>query len=154
MKEKIFDLAIILASVLAFVTLLGVCFGLSSNNDSDMEERELLARLVYLEAGTCSPECQRAMASVVLNMVETGYWGNSIEEVIFYPNAFSPAYLIKDCTPNQAAYDAVDYVLTYGSQLPKEVRYFRADYDFDWEGYANHTVIDNVYFGYFTNGNH
>lgn len=119
-----------------------------------VEEREMLARLVYLEAGTCSSECQKAIASVVLNMRDAGYWGNTIEEVINYPNAFSPAYMIPDCIPNHSSYEAVDYVIQQGSTLPSYVRYFRADKDHEWIGYENYTVIDNVYFGYFTNGSY
>lgn len=164
------DIAFIVCGTLVFAFILWLMLTLTAGGitnspelieeDNEMvynitdEEREILARLVYLEAGVCGPECQRAILSVVFNMLEAGYWGDSIKEVVFYPNAFSPAYLIKDCTPNQAAYDAVDYILAHGSQLPKEVRYFRAEYDFDWEGYVNYTIIDNVYFGYFTNGNH
>ena len=47
-----------------------------------------------------------------------------------------------------------DYVIQNGSTLPFYVRYFRADKDHSWTGYKNYTVIDNVYFGYFENGNH
>jgi spore germination cell wall hydrolase CwlJ-like protein len=118
------------------------------------EERELMAKLVYLEVGTCNPECQRAVASVVLNLLDGGKWGGNIEEVIYCCNVFSVAGLLADCTPSKEAYDAVDYIIKHGRTLPKEVRYFRADYDHPWEGYENYTVIDNVYFGYFTNGNH
>ena len=118
------------------------------------EERTMLAKLVYLEAGSCSQKCQRAVVSVVLNRLESGYWGNTIEEVIFYPNAFSPTNLMSGCLPSQASYEVVDYVLRNGPTVPKEVRYFRADYDHKWEGYAHYVTYDNVYFGFFVNGNH
>lgn len=116
------------------------------------EEREIFAQLVHLEAGACGQECQRAVASVVLNRLEAGYWGDTIEEVIFYPKAFSPANLIGDWTPIDEAYAAVDYVVKNGSILPPLVRYFRDDYDHQWEGYAHYKTYDNIYFGYFTNG--
>jgi hypothetical protein len=118
------------------------------------EERELMARLVYLEAGTCSPESQRAVASVVLNLLDGEEWGDSIEEVIYCPNVFSVAPKLEDCTPSKEAYDAVDYVIRHGRTLPKEVRYFRTVYVHLWVGYENYMVIDNVYFGYFTNGSY
>lgn len=119
------------------------------------EERDTLAKLVYLEAGTCGSQCQRAVASVVFNQLEAGYWGDTLEEVLYHKNTFSPAYLIATCEqPPQEIYDAVDYVLNNGPTIPEEVRYFRTDYDFSWEGYAHYATYDNVYFGYFTNGYH
>lgn len=119
------------------------------------EERDMLAKLVYLEAGVCGSQCQRAVVSVVFNRLEAGYWGDTLEEVIYYKNAFSPAYLIESCErPPQEVYDAVDYVLQHGPTIPSEVRYFRADKDFTWEGYAHYATYENVYFGYFTNGDH
>ena len=38
------------------------------------EERDMLATLCYLEASTCSPECQRAVVSVIFNRLESGKW--------------------------------------------------------------------------------
>lgn len=115
------------------------------------EEREMLARLVFLESSVCSDECQRAVASVVFNRLESGKWGDTLEEVIYYPNAFTPADKISTTTyPNKSAYDAVDYVINNGPTVPTQVRYFRADHDFTWNGYVNYIEIDNVYFGYFT----
>lgn len=123
------------------------------------EEREMLATLVFLESSVCSSKCQRAVASVVFNRLESGKWRKDVNkdgeitlyDIVYYPNAFSPAYLIKDYKPDQNAYAAVDYVIKYGPTVPTEVRYFRTSYDFKWENYSNYCVIDNVYFGYFTN---
>lgn len=122
------------------------------------EEREMLARLVFLESSICSDDCQRAVASVVFNRLDSGKWRKdvnndgkiSLYDIVYYPNAFTPAGKIATTTPNQAAYDAVDYVIEHGPTVPTYVRYFRTDYDFKWEGYENYTVMDNVYFGYFT----
>lgn len=112
------------------------------------EEREMLARLVYLESSICSLECQKAVVSVVFNRLDSGKWGNSLREVVYYKNAFSPVDKIVTTTPNETAYEAVDYIIQYGSILPPEVRYFRVSYDFNWQDYKNYCVIDNVYFGY------
>lgn len=123
--------------------------------DITQEERDILAKLVYLEAGICGRSCQRAVTSVVFNRLEAGYWGDTLEEVIYYKNAFSPAHLIATCEqPPQEIYNTVDYILKNGPTIPKEVRYFRTDYDFSWEGYVHYATYDNVYFGYFANGNH
>ena len=117
------------------------------------EERELLARLVHCEASICSNECKYDVISVVFNRLEASKWGDTLEEVIYYKNAFTPAASSKleRTTPTKADYAAVDYVLENGPTLPTYVRYFRTDYDFRWEGYQNYKVVDNVYFGYLEN---
>ena len=51
-----------------------------------------LATLVYLEAGAESYECQKAVASVVINRMTTQ--NKSLHSVIYAKNQFSPAYLI------------------------------------------------------------
>lgn len=123
------------------------------------EEREMLARLIYLESGICSLECQKAVCSVVFNRFDSGKWRKDMNndgkitlyDIIYYPNAFSPAYKIDTTTPNERAYEAVDYVLRYGPTLPTYVRYFRASYHFSWDGYVGYCDMDNVYFGYMRN---
>lgn len=115
-------------------------------------EREMLARLVYLEANTESLECQQAVASVVINRWQSGKWGNTIASVIYARYQFSPAGLIHKTTPTETNYVAVDHVLKNGSILPKYCMYFRSEYCFSdiWEGYSRYAQIDNTYFGYFT----
>ena len=162
MKHWEIDIVLFYGVLIIFTIALICCICLisctpksASYYNITQKERDMLAKLVYLEAGTCGDQCQRAVASVVFNQLEAGYWGNTLEEVIYYKNAFSPAYLIATCEqPPQEIYDAVDYVLNTGPTIPKEVRYFRTDYDFSWEGYTHYATYDNVYFGYFTNGYH
>ena len=114
-------------------------------------EREMLARLVYLEANTEGLECQQAVASVVINRWISGKWGNTIASVIYSKYQFSPSGLIYKTTPTETNYAAVDHVLKNGSILPEYVMYFRTSYGFSktWEGYAEYTQIDKTYFGYF-----
>ena len=111
-------------------------------------EREMLARLVYLEACTESIECQIAIVSVVMNRLESGQWGSTLSKVIYYPYQFTPAGLIPKTTPTETNYAAVDYVLRNGSTMPPYVLYFRANYHFDWDGYVGYSQIDDVCFGY------
>ena len=115
------------------------------------EERYLLAALVFCEANTESVECQRAVVSVVFNRLACGKWGHTLKDVIFYPNAFTPASngKIFNVEPNNVNFDAVDYVLKNGPTMPTYVRYFRTNYHFNWKGYVGYTVIDSTYFGYF-----
>lgn len=112
------------------------------------EEREMLARLVYLESNIESLECQKAVASVVINRWLDGYWGNTLKDVIYANGQFTPANKIYNTTPTATNYEAVDAVLKNGTTLPPYVLYFRANYHFTWAGYKPYTVIDQTYFGY------
>lgn len=51
-------------------------------------DAELIAKTIWGEARGCSPEEQRLVAWCILNRVDTGIWGDTIEDVIKYPNAF------------------------------------------------------------------
>ena len=113
------------------------------------EEREMLARLVYREANIESLECQMAVVSVVINRWNDGRWGHTLGEVVYYPYQFTPSNLLHKTTPNEQNYAAVDYVLKNGCTLPSYILYFRADYDFNWQGYEPYVKIDSTCFGYF-----
>ena len=113
-------------------------------------ERELLARVVYLEANIESFDCQAAVTSVIFNRLLSGNWGNSLYDVLYAKNQFSTIYSVDYATPNATNYAAVDYVLENGCTLPYYVMYFRAGYHFQWSGYGPYTVIDDTYFGYMT----
>ena len=113
------------------------------------EEREMLARLVYLEANTESLECQMAIVSVVINRWQDGRWGNTLENVVYAPYQFTPSSLIYRTTPTELNYTAVDLVLQNGCTLSPHVMFFRTDHHFDWEGYKPYTQIDYTCFGYF-----
>lgn len=54
----------------------------------------LLGKLIYAEAGSdyCPDELQLMVGNVVLNRVENGYWGDSLEDVIYAPGQYSPTF--------------------------------------------------------------
>ena len=114
-----------------------------------MDDRELLAKLLYCEGRGESIECQRAIISVVVNRLNNGYWGNTFRSVIYAKGQFSPVSegSLEKAKPSQTQYDVVDYVLENGSTLPSWVMYFRASYHFSWKGYTPYCNIDNTYFG-------
>lgn len=112
------------------------------------EEREMLAKLIFLEANTESLECQKAVVSVIINRLNSGYWGNTLHSVVYAKNQFTPASRIPYTTATTTNYEAVDYVLTNGVTLPSYCLYFRAGYHFSWNGYIPYTSIGNTYFGY------
>jgi N-acetylmuramoyl-L-alanine amidase len=76
-------------------------------------EMELLARLVYAEGRGEPYEGQVAIAAVVLNRVKSPQFPNTVREVIYQPNAFSPVndghltYKTND-TARKAVRDAVN----------------------------------------------
>lgn len=80
-------------------------------NQITEDERETLARLVYLEARGQSYLGQKAVVEVVLNRVLSDEFPNTIDDVIYQKNQFSPAKYIETTTPNQLQYDVVDEVL-------------------------------------------
>lgn len=55
------------------------------------DEEQLLAAVVYCEAGNQSYEGQLAVANVVINRVKSSLFPNTIKEVIFAPGQFMPA---------------------------------------------------------------
>ena len=113
-------------------------------------EREMLARLVYLEANIDSLDCQKAVISSVINRWQDGKWGDTLSDVVYAKGQYTPAFLISKTTPTERNYEAVDYVLKNGCTIPKYVMYFRMDYGFSqtYEGYEEYIEIDNTFFGY------
>lgn len=62
----------------------------SSSSSASYSELELLAALIYCEAGGESYEGQVAVGAVVMNRVESGSFPNSISGVIYQKGQFSP----------------------------------------------------------------
>lgn len=117
----------------------------------DEYDRELIIKLVYLEArGECY-EGKKAVASIVLNRLDSGCWGDTVYDVIFAKGQFTPAgkinttYILDNDTWNDCI-NAVDEVLLNGNIFPKYVLYFRSDYYFTWA--KKYTNIGNHYFSY------
>ena len=54
-------------------------------------EKELLASLIFCEAGNQPYEGQVAVGAVILNRVKSGSYPNSVAEVIYQPGQFGPA---------------------------------------------------------------
>lgn len=123
--------------------------GIKAQGKLEVDDRELLARLLYCEGGGESIECQRAIMSVIVNRLNSGYWGNTFSSVVYAKGQFSPVSsgALNKAKPSQTQYDVVDYVLENGTTLPSWVLYFRASYHFSWKGYTPYCNIDNTYFG-------
>lgn len=88
---------------------------LKTNRYSELEiteeDRELLARIVYLEARGQSFSGQRAVAEVVLNRVLDSRFPDTVYEVLYAPGQFTPAKSIASTTPTETQYKVVDCVI-------------------------------------------
>lgn len=88
------------------------------------EDLDLLSRLVYAEAGcTWIPDwVQQAVASVVINRVNSPVYPNTIREVIYQPGQYGPAWSGSIERPaSQQVINNCRYVLEHGSTLPANV---------------------------------
>lgn len=89
------------------------------------EEKDLLARLIKLEAGDQSWECQCAVGSVVLNRLKQEYGGKkTLHGIVYARGQFSTAHRIKRTKATQMQKDVVEYLLRNGVTLPEDVIYF------------------------------
>ncbi|MBQ7013202.1 MAG: cell wall hydrolase [Oscillospiraceae bacterium] len=110
------------------------------------DEATMLAALVTLEAGAESYECQKAVASLVINRMLTS--GSTLEGVIYAKNQFSVASRVASTTPFTSCVNAVEEVLTEGTTIPIYVTFFRASYYHTWGDQVAYCCIDNTYFSY------
>ena len=109
------------------------------------DERELLARLIYLEAGSVSAQCQQACAEVVLNRVASEDFPDTVAEVIYDTTGgvqFSPAARISETRATEAQYAAVDAALYGDYLLDTDVVYFSTTRQNDRVA----AIYDNVVF--------
>lgn len=109
-------------------------------------EVHLLSTLVYLEGGTESFECQKAIASTVINRMLAS--GDTLIEVVYADNQYSVASQLNSASPSISTENAVTEVLNHGTTLPIYVTYFRAGHYHDWGDQVPYCSIDNTYFTY------
>lgn len=88
------------------------------------DERELIARVIYLEARGEPAEGQQAVAEVILNRVAADNFPGSVEDVIYQEGQFSTASAIPEAAPGEAQYAAVDAAMYGDPVLPMNVVYF------------------------------
>lgn len=87
-------------------------------------ERELLARVIWVEArGECE-EGQQAIAEVVFNRLTSDRFSDSLNGVIYGPGQFESVPYLEDAEPGQAQYDAIDHAMYGDLVLEKNVFYF------------------------------
>lgn len=101
-----------------------------------------ISALVYLECGSCSYKCQKAVASVIFNRMML--YHKTANQVIYERGVFSPASRVKSTRPSASCVRAVREVLATGTTLPLRVVAFRNGHYHSFG--TNYCHIDNVYF--------
>lgn len=115
--------------------------------ETESEKKYLLARLVYAEARGMSDEHQQAVASVVLNRMNSNKFPNSIDEVIYQRNPLQYACIENgaiDKVPDEQSVKNAYYVWDNGSTIPENVL-FQAEF---MQGSGLYKKIGNTYFCY------
>lgn len=92
-----------------------------------VEEQDLLARVIWVEARGESPEGQQAVAEIVLNRMASGHFPNTLNDVIYGEGQFRSVPFLKDAEPYQAQYDAIERALYGPHILPTDVFYFATE---------------------------
>ena len=145
-----------LFSIVKFLTAMFLAIALSCITMSPvlaikpLDDTELLARLVWLEARGEDDEGQQAVVQVVLNRLASGRWGDSLHKVVYAPGQFSRAKSIPSVKPTEKEYRNVQIVLASTEPcLPPWVMYFVSRGKHKWEGYRKYTKIGSHWFGGF-----
>ena len=88
------------------------------------EDRQLLARVVWVEArGECA-QGQQAVAEVVLNRMASPNFGDTLSNVIYAEGQFRSVPYLDDAEPYQAQYDAIERAIFGPYVLPENVVHF------------------------------
>lgn len=107
------------------------------------DERELIARVIYLEARGEPAEGQQAVAEVILNRVAAENFPDRVADVIHQenPRQFTTAPYIDTADPGEAQYAAVDAALYGEPVLPLDVVYFSREPENDnlWGTIGEHS---------------
>lgn len=87
-------------------------------------ERQLLARVIWVEARGESEQGQQAVAEVVLNRLASGNFPNRLRDVIYGENQFRSVKFLDEAQPGQAQYQAIERALYGPYVLPEDVVFF------------------------------
>ena len=119
------------------------------------DERLLMARVLFNEAGANSIKLMEYCASVMVNQLFSGWYGSTMTEVLSRKNAYVGYAVLDTDADNSRGADlstvlsVVDKICSEGSVLPETVWFFRAGEPFSWEGLKIFEVVEGVHFQYF-----
>lgn len=110
------------------------------------EELDMLARLIYLEAGTKSYDGMLAVATVVMNRVRSSNFGNSIVSVITAPGQFTTKEKLDSVNAPESCYRAARECLG-GDLYDRDILFFKAaSGGTGWGGRTYCFSVGNNYF--------
>lgn len=112
----------------------------SRYDELTIEEIDLLAKIIWLEARGESAEGQQAVAEVVLNRVASSQFPDTLKEVVYQKGQFSTASRISDAEPDATQYQVI-FTAMYGENiLPMDVVFFATTPENDnlWGWIGNH----------------
>lgn len=89
-----------------------------------LEQEDLLASVIWVEArGECQAG-QQAVAEVVLNRLVSDRFPDNLNDVIYGEGQFRSAKFLEDAEPYQTQYEAIERALYGPNVLPMDVYYF------------------------------
>lgn len=99
-----------------------------------LEEQNLLARMVWVEAQGEPFEGQQAIAEIVLNRLVAENFQSSVKNVVYAENQFRSTAFLEDAKPTSIQYEAIERALEGPYVLPIDVVFF-----------ATYPVNDNIW---------
>lgn len=113
-------------------------------DEVDDDEVDLLARVIYCESNTLSEKAQIYTGSVVVNRVNSEYYPNTLEEVVYEKNQYACVNKLYKITPTEWQYEIAEDLLKNGSRIPEEV-VFQAEFK---QGSGVWKIIGNTFYCY------
>lgn len=112
-----------------------------SNNtyNTSSDEVDLLARVIYCEAGNCSEYCQWLVGSTAMNLADSN---GGLRAVAFDYNTFNVAGILYTRDPSELSYSVAQRILS--GDRDYNVKAFRMSYYHSFG--TPYAVVDNVYF--------
>lgn len=88
------------------------------------EEKNMLANLICMEAGSEPFEGQQAVVEVVLNRLKSGRFQSSIYNIIHAPEQFAAAPYLYQAEPDYTQYKAIEQAMYGPYVLPEDVVFY------------------------------
>lgn len=93
-----------------------------SETTIDEADLELLAHLIMAEAGGCSETIQHLVGCVALNRVNSEWFPDTLEEVIWQPGQYACTWLGSiEKEPTEQCYSVAEELLQNGPDIPADV---------------------------------
>lgn len=89
-----------------------------------LKEKQLLAKVIWVEARGEVFGGQQAVAEIVLNRMASEDFPDTLDGVIYEEGAFRSVPLLEEAKPYKAQYDAIESAIYGPNILPRDVFYF------------------------------